>query len=254
MEEKSEIEKQDNPKISILAIISFVLAILIPFTSMLTTIPAFVLGITSLLKIRKSPTRMKGKSFAIIGIAIPSVIIMLVILSVTAKWTGNLMLEIARNRQKSRSTNLSGIEKAMQIYGNDSYQHTPLNNCYSNLSSLMKAIRIYLDDYDSYPTPAIWCDLLIQECNVPRDNFLCPLAKEGPCNYALNINIADLGMTNDPNIVVLFETSPGWNQVGVPEILTLENHKGKGCNVVFLDSHVEFIKAEDISKLKWKPD
>jgi prepilin-type processing-associated H-X9-DG protein len=96
--------------------------------------------------------------------------------------------------------------------------------------------------------------LLIEKCGVVPQTFVCKGAKEGPCNYALNKYIADLGTTSDPDIVVFFETYPGWNQIGGPEILTTENHKGDGCNVVFLDSHVEFIYTRDIHKLKWKPD
>lgn len=42
-----------------------------------------------------------------------------------------------------------------------------------------------------------------------------------------------------------------WNQVGGPELLTMENHKGEGCNVVFGDWHVEYVKAERIGELKW---
>ena len=42
-----------------------------------------------------------------------------------------------------------------------------------------------------------------------------------------------------------------WNQVGGPEMLTTDNHKGIGCNVLFNDMHVEFVKAERLSELKW---
>jgi len=53
---------------------------------------------------------------------------------------------------------------------------------------------------------------------------------------------------------VLFETKGGWNQFGGPEILTFENHKGQGCNVLFNDLHVRFVKKEQISELKWEAD
>jgi len=43
-----------------------------------------------------------------------------------------------------------------------------------------------------------------------------------------------------------------WNQVGGPEILTTENHDGQGCNVVFNDSHVEFVKTDKLGELRWK--
>ncbi len=42
-----------------------------------------------------------------------------------------------------------------------------------------------------------------------------------------------------------------WNQFGGPDMLTTENHKGEGCNVVFGDWHVEYVKAERIGELKW---
>lgn len=115
-------------------------------------------------------------------------------------------------------------------------------------------MMIYVNNFDGYPTPEKWCDLLIEKVDVTPKSFRCKGANEGPCNYAINKYITNIVATYDPNIVVLFETNPGWNQVGGPEILTTKNHKGKGCNVVFLDTHTDFIKAEDISKLKWKPD
>ncbi len=43
-----------------------------------------------------------------------------------------------------------------------------------------------------------------------------------------------------------------WNQFGGPEILTTENHKGKGCNVLFNNGHVEFVKTDRVGELKWE--
>jgi len=42
-----------------------------------------------------------------------------------------------------------------------------------------------------------------------------------------------------------------WNQFGGPELLTTENHNGEGCNILFNDGSVKFVKAEDIGELKW---
>ena len=43
-----------------------------------------------------------------------------------------------------------------------------------------------------------------------------------------------------------------WNQVGGPELLTTEHHKGEGCTILFGDGHVKFIKAEELKDLKWE--
>jgi hypothetical protein len=42
-----------------------------------------------------------------------------------------------------------------------------------------------------------------------------------------------------------------WNQSGGAEILTTDNHKGEGCNVLFNDLSVRFVKTENIRDLKW---
>jgi hypothetical protein len=43
-----------------------------------------------------------------------------------------------------------------------------------------------------------------------------------------------------------------WNQFGGPEILTTENHRGKGCNVLFNNGRVEFVKVKRLGELKWE--
>jgi prepilin-type processing-associated H-X9-DG protein len=57
-----------------------------------------------------------------------------------------------------------------------------------------------------------------------------------------------------PDTVLLFETRSGWNQYGGPELLTFDNHQGKGANVLFNDGHFEFIRPKDIGRLKWKAE
>ena len=211
------------PKTSGMAIASMILGILSVLTCMLTALPAIILGIVSLIRISGSSRRLKGSGFAIAGIAIPIVLLPVIM--------AMLMPALARTRQIAFrmvcGTNLAGISSAMQMYVNEN---------------------------DGYPTPDEWCDLLIEECNLTPRSFSCPGKNSGQSNYALNKNIYDFGTGNDADIVMIFETQPGWNQVGGPEILTTENHNGDGCNVVFLDGHLEFVPAENIDQLKWKPD
>jgi len=129
-------------------------------------------------------------------------------------------------------------------------------HCQVNLKNLGFYLAIYADDHnDVYPPPGQWCDAIVDafdsdDPNV-RDFFLCPWAKVGPCDYAMNPNA---GRREASDVVLLFESKPGWNQSGGPELLMTENHQGKGCSVFFTDLHVEFVKAEDLGRLKWTYD
>jgi hypothetical protein len=131
--------------------------------------------------------------------------------------------------------------------------------CNQGLHDLCIAMLIYTNEHDGkLPTPSKWCDLLIEHGGVTKNNFFCPGAKNGPCNYAMNRYVENMGSIfttkAPPDMVLLFETYPGWNQVGDSEILTTANHKVQGCNVLFLDFHKEFVKKQDFHKLKWKLD
>ncbi len=42
-----------------------------------------------------------------------------------------------------------------------------------------------------------------------------------------------------------------WNQAGGPEMLTAENHKGDGANILFADGSVRWIPKEDFNNLNW---
>jgi hypothetical protein len=102
-------------KTSGLAIAAFVLGLASPFTLGITAIPAVILGIISLVQIEKSGGRLTGTAFAIVGIAVPAVVCVLII--------GILLPALARTRsvayRMTCGTNLSGLGKAMLIYAND---------------------------------------------------------------------------------------------------------------------------------------
>ena len=213
-------------KTSGLAIASLVLALLSPFTCFLTAIPAMIFGIVSLVKIGGSAGRLKGRGLAIAGIAIPPVCLPFVALMM-----GILMPALVRVRQI-----------AFRMV------------CGTNMVALSKAMLIYSNDYGENPTPEKWCDLLMERTEVAPETFRCKGASEGPCNYAINKNLEDLGGAVEPDTVLLFETYPGWNQAGGQEIRTTENHEGDGCNIVYVDGHAEFVKTQALNDLRWKPD
>jgi prepilin-type processing-associated H-X9-DG protein len=235
----STVAPSPDAKTSGLAITSLVLGILSIFTLFLTALPAIILGIISIFKIEKSAGQLKGKGLAIAGIAIPAISIflatmMLMLLAI-------LMPALARAKAQAQRV-----------------------VCAKNMSVLGKAMLIYANDYDNkFPTSSEWCDLLIKYADVNEGMFRCGGAfgcrstrcykgvSGKLCSYAMNKNIAELGTKALPDMVLLFETSAGWNQAGGLEILSTNNHRGEGCNILFADLHVQFVKPEDIKNLKW---
>jgi prepilin-type processing-associated H-X9-DG protein len=128
--------------------------------------------------------------------------------------------------------------------------------CANNIKSLGVAMNVYANDYKGlYPTSSKWCDLLIEKEDVDPKMLRCPGAdKSMRSSYAMNKNMENLGPGAGADMVLLFETTDGWNQSGGPEILSTCNHQGDGCNVVFNDGHVEFIKSKDLENLRWVAD
>jgi prepilin-type processing-associated H-X9-DG protein len=156
--------------------------------------------------------------------------------------------------------------------------------CESNLHTIKDTLNEYSKKYGQYPPAEKWCDVLMQESPISGSSFSCISAWEERYHqtidqsadpnsqwrlifkysdpngkisyvkrgyYAINPNCEP----NSPNnIVLLFETKGGWNQFGGPEILTTDWHRKKGCNVLFNDGHVEFVKPNKIGKLKWKAE
>jgi prepilin-type processing-associated H-X9-DG protein len=128
--------------------------------------------------------------------------------------------------------------------------------CSTNLSGLEKAIYVYAQDHNNMLPSQRWCDDLIKGGDLSPKNFVCKtsFAADGQSSYAFNKNLIGRKLSEiNPNTVMIFETHPGWNQVGGPEILSIQNHEGKGCNILFADGHVEFVITDSIPKLRWEP-
>jgi len=123
--------------------------------------------------------------------------------------------------------------------------------CGADLWNLGVAMAAYSRAHNGrYPTPEKWCDLLMAEAKDPSGEVVrCLGGKEGRCHYAMN-PLAD--PCSAPDVVLLLECRDGWNRFGGAEILTMRHQRGKSCNVLFVNGHVEFIEAERIPLLRWE--
>lgn len=134
--------------------------------------------------------------------------------------------------------------------------------CGTHMSSLGKAINSYAQENDGkYPEPEKWCDLLLDASQVKIQHFMClpdfklrcfgfsysyPQPGKGISHYAMNINCTP---DSPGDTVLLFETTLGWNKHGGKELLTLDNHYGDRCNILFNDGHVTYVWR--LKELNW---
>jgi hypothetical protein len=69
-------------------------------------------------------------------------------------------------------------------------------------------------------------------------------------DYTMNPNCR---VDSPKDVVFLFESKPGWNQHGGPELFTFDNHDPRGGLVLFNDGTVKFIRTEEeLKQLRWK--
>ncbi len=136
----------------------------------------------------------------------------------------------------------------------------PLKGCQASLKGLSLCLCMYAEDHEGqYPPAETWCDLLAQWVRKAsgesveefRRTYRCPLVSEEDWGYALNPLAKHKG---DPDVVLVFESDAGWNGFGGPELLAGKRHGGKGHCVLFADHSVRFVKAEELTDLKWKDE
>jgi prepilin-type processing-associated H-X9-DG protein len=177
----------------------------------------FLLGVYALIKIKKSKGLLKGYVLSIAGI-----LMSVLAFDCTMRAVGSVRPE---NEIRCCGIEMVGIGKSLQVYGSDYDNH--------------------------YPSVDKWCDLLVEHTNIEETFFNEAKSKWWRDNfqYAINPNCEP----NSPSgTVLLFETKGGWNKFGGPEILSIENHYRKGCNILFNDGHAEFIKPRKLGQLKWE--
>jgi prepilin-type processing-associated H-X9-DG protein len=219
-------------KTSGVAIAALVLGILAFVTCGITALPAIICGIVALVKISGSNGLLKGKGMAITGLVLSAVFV--VLLPVLGIFAAIFMPAFTSARDQAQST-----------------------LCMSKLKQLSIATFLYTEDNDGqFPTASEWCDLVFDYTGSNQQIFRCPTAPEGIFyGYAFNRNLDGVKLHEvDPQTVMIFEADGGWNKTGGADMATFVRHGRPGCNVGFADGHVEFVPAERISELKWKPN
>jgi len=123
---KSTSTSVPNPdtKTSGLAIASFVLGILSFLFAIFTAIPAIILGIISLVKISNSAGQLKGKGFAILGIAIPAVLLPLSLLLLLIPGLSNVRRHAWEVKQMAQ---LHSIDVALELFNSEFDIYPPSN-------------------------------------------------------------------------------------------------------------------------------
>lgn len=220
-------------KTSRLAVASLVLGLLCltcvlwPFLFL----PAIICGIVALVKISANKPCLKGSGMAVTGIVIPAV--MIIFIPILAILLAILMPALSRTKTIAQRV-----------------------VCATNMHELSTAMVVYMDDYDDrFPTPDQWCDLLMNEACVSPESFCCPLDPPGSFSYAMNENLYDLepGRFPPAQMVAIFEANLGRNGVGGSEDLVLRHDQTgrSGCNIGFVDGHVEFVTVDRLYTLQW---
>ncbi len=138
------------------------------------------------------------------------------------------------------------------------------NACAGNLKRLGDAMKTYADEYEGrYPDPNQWCDLLLEHTDTDADRFLCPavkwkwrrqvlpwpIPKNQRCYYAMN---PDCEPNSPDDTVLLFEIAGGWNMSGGLELVTFENHLGRGGSVLVNGGYLPAVRFEELENLHWR--
>jgi len=124
--------------------------------------------------------------------------------------------------------------------------------CQTHLKSISNAMKEYASTHGGKLLLSLnWGDILREECFLSPNDFTCPGSNSKEATYAMNKNVIGLEKIPD-DIVLLFDSKPGWNLTGGHELLAPENHNGKGCNILFGDFEVRFIEKDKLVELEWE--
>ncbi|HEY3298558.1 MAG TPA: hypothetical protein VGK34_07875 [Armatimonadota bacterium] len=127
--------------------------------------------------------------------------------------------------------------------------------CLSNVKRLGLAMAMYRQDHEgAFPNAGSWNGDLTTSFTKTHA-FFCPETKNIRLpTYALNRNLAGTNEKNvtDPSLVVaLFDSVPGKNLSGGPELLPSPPRHAEGDNYGLADGHAKWVKRGDAGKTVW---
>ncbi len=210
------------PKTSGLAIASLVCGVLGLCTAGITALVGLVLGIVALMKISKSEGKVGGNAFAIAGICVSAVFLLFIPILL-----GMFLPALAQAKSRAQTV-----------------------MCVNNVKQQTLAMHMYASDHNTLPEGSKWCDALkpyLQGTTV----FRCPADKPGArCSYAFNAKLGGKKLSEvNPQAVLLFESTAGWNASGGPELMVRRH--GRIAVVAMADGSVQ--QLHDTSRLRWDP-
>ena len=121
--------------------------------------------------------------------------------------------------------------------------------CKESLKWAQVAFREYAQKNEGELPPAdAWAEMLMNSTDSHSGGV-----KRDIKYLAMNKNLSGFKVEQIPKDVVLVYQAKTQNSTGIPGEITAEYHYGRGALVMFGDFNVEFVKAEDFDKLRWKP-
>ncbi len=235
----------------------------------LLAIPAIVCGVMALVKISDKKNGLKGTGLALAGLGVP--IGLLFLLPIPLLMFAAIMPATVQVKGIAQSivcsSNLQGLSVAMQVYTYDYDDQLPTENW----------CDLLIEEADVSPY-----SFVCQDSDAVEGESCYAMNK-----HAVGKKLSDL----PPNMVLFFETDLGveagprtgsiterrhhdefldefgiaydenakvykdrFNQLGGPEDVLVNAHNrndSPGCNVAFVDGHIEFVAEEDIDDLQW---
>ena len=212
---------------NVYATASLILGILGFFTCITAPI-GLVMGIVALGQIGRNPY-MKGTGLAIAGIITSALCVLMIPIMAAI-----LFPVFASAREKARAT-----------------------ACLQNVTKISNAVRMYQSNWDDrYPLAANWSDALTPLVK-ERQVFICPTISGAtePC-YGMNGGLSgkpDAFVQSPASTVMIFESNPGKNKAGGPELLPSKPRHSGAHSIGFADGHVMSAGRSQAGSLIWNP-